>query len=120
MTALGEDRLRFALGERVAHKPIPTPPFWDGKCRIVLFDIPEKHRHGRDALRNAMQSLCFHQLQKSAWAYPFPCKKEIMEIAARFDIKPYVKVLTVEDISDEGAAAHFRSLLKDIPRKNND
>ncbi len=43
-----------------------------------------------------------------------------MEIAARFDIKPYVKVLTVEDISDEGAAAHFRSLLKDIPRKNND
>lgn len=117
LTELGKERLLYALGEKVTYHPLPTPAFWDGKCRIVLFDIPENHVHGRDALRYAMRALGFYQFQKSAWVHPFPCKKEIMDIASRFEIKPYVNVFTIEDFYDEDAAAFFRPLLKDIPRK---
>lgn len=117
LTELGKERLRYALGEKVTYNSLPRPTFWDGKCRIVLFDIPENHMHGRNALRYAMQSLGFYQFQKSAWVHPFPCKKEIMDIASRFEIKPYVKVFTIEDFYDEGAATFFRPLLKDIPRE---
>lgn len=116
LTELGKERLRYALGEKVTYNPLPKLASWDGKYRVVLFDIPENHIHGRNALRYAMQSLGFYQFQKSAWVHPFQCKREITEIASRFDIKQYVKVFTMEDFYDNGATAHFHSLLKDIPR----
>lgn len=117
LTELGKERLCYALGEKITYHPLSKPAFWDGKCRIILFDIPENHMHGRNALRYVMQSLGFYQFQKSAWVHPFPCKREIMDIASRFEIKPYVKVFTIEDFYDEGAATFFRPLLKDISRK---
>mgnify|MGYP001591662259 CR=1 FL=1 len=37
-----------------------TEKNWDGKWRIVAFDVPEKFRGGRDALRVKLKTLGFH------------------------------------------------------------
>src|SRR5688500_8289137 len=44
---------------------------WDGKWRFLIFDIPEKLKHGRDALRNKIKELGFHELQKSVFVFPY-------------------------------------------------
>src|SRR3990172_7215508 len=41
------------------------PKQWDGKWRIVLFDIPEKDRLFRDILREHLYALGFFKLQHS-------------------------------------------------------
>ena len=52
---------------------IPEPAFWDGKWRVVIFDIREKRRKARSQLRSLLSGAGFLRLQDSVWVYPYPC-----------------------------------------------
>ncbi|MDO8593879.1 MAG: hypothetical protein Q7R59_03210 [bacterium] len=52
---------------------IPLPARWDGKWRLVMFDVPEKRKKVRDTLRTLLQSAGFVHFQDSAWIQPYPC-----------------------------------------------
>ncbi|MDO8593351.1 MAG: CRISPR-associated endonuclease Cas2 [bacterium] len=56
---------------------IPEPAFWDGKWRIVMFDIREKRRKARSQLRILLLGAGFLRLQDSVWIYPYPCDEFI-------------------------------------------
>lgn len=56
---------------------IPEQPFWDGKWRIVMFDIREKRRRTRSQLRLLLSGAGFLRLQDSVWIYPYPCDEFI-------------------------------------------
>lgn len=56
---------------------IPEPAFWDGKWRVVIFDIREKRRKTRSRLRLLLSSAGFLRLQDSVWVYPYPCDEFI-------------------------------------------
>lgn len=56
---------------------IQKPKQWDGKWRVVLFDIPNASNVIRNVFRAKLKELGFAPLQKSAWIHPFPCKNEI-------------------------------------------
>lgn len=53
---------------------------WDGKWRVVIFDIPEKKRKRRDDLRDQIKGLGFGMLQESVWISPFPIEEELVEL----------------------------------------
>jgi len=74
---------------------------WDKKWRIVIFDIPEKLKSGRDALRKKIKELGFHELQKSVWIYPYECKDEIDFIIEFFDMRKYVRFIVADCIDNE-------------------
>src|SRR3990170_3907407 len=51
---------------------IVKPPHWDGKWRIVIFDIPEEAlRSARGILRAKLKEWDFYPLQKSVWVCPW-------------------------------------------------
>ena len=50
---------------------------WDGKWRLILFDVAELKRFHREALRGKLKGLGFYCLQKSVWIAPWDCQKEI-------------------------------------------
>ena len=52
---------------------IPLPTRWDGKWRLVMFDVPEKRKKVRDTLRMLLRSAGFIHFQDSAWIQPYPC-----------------------------------------------
>jgi len=81
---------------------IKKPDSWDGKWRIVLFDIPEDKKLAREALRRKLKELGFYQFQKSAFIYPFECKDIIDFIRAIYEIKDNVKYVETEEIEEEG------------------
>lgn len=62
------------------------PKSWDGIWRIVVFDIPNKHKWSRDGLRTKLQALGFYQMQKSVFVYPYPCLEEIRFLSAIYTI----------------------------------
>ena len=87
---------------QLAKLRIAKPPHWDGKWRIVLFDIPEQpHRQARDVLRGKLKEWGFCPLQKSAWVCPWPCENEIQLAAELYGISRYVNVVIAEKISDD-------------------
>jgi hypothetical protein len=92
--------------------PITKPAMWDGKWRVIFFDIPVSHNHARDAFRYGLRSYGCHQIQQSTFMHPFPCVKEIQKLTKNLGIEKYVKVYTVEDFDDREVIAAFRDLLK--------
>lgn len=80
---------------------IARPRKWDWNWRIVIFDIPEKRKGGREALRSKLKQLGFHQLQKSCFIHPFDCKSEIDFISEIYEVSPYVNFIVAREV--EGA-----------------
>ena len=87
---------------------IQKPKKWDGIWRIVIFDIPNKKSRGRDVLREKLKALEFYQLQKSVWAFPYPCEKEIEFLVELFDLYPFVHIIEAQKIKgDVRLRKHF-------------
>jgi len=82
---------------------------WDGKWRMVAFDIPEKYKRGRDALRDKLKKIGFCELQKSVFITPFECKKEIGILVKFFDLSKYVRFGILESVDNE---AYFKKVFK--------
>lgn len=74
---------------------------WDGKWRFIIFDIPEKIRVGRDALRKKVKELGFYELQKSVFVFPYKCEDEINFIIEFFDMRKYVRYGIIDSIDNE-------------------
>ncbi len=74
---------------------------WDGKWRMVLFDIPERQKSARDALRNKLKKLGFFEFQKSIFVHPFDCEDEVSFLTEFFQIRPYVRYGIIEKIDNE-------------------
>ena len=70
---------------------IKRPKRWDGIWRLVLFDVPEKRRQGRDALREKLRELGFYEWQKSAFVFPHECRNEVDFVVEVFDLRPFVR-----------------------------
>jgi len=88
---------------------IDTPKQWDGKWRIVLFDIPEKMRKIRDAFREHLNNLNFYEFQKSVFIHPFDCKDEIEYIVEVYDARRFIRFIVAESIDNE---LHLKSYFK--------
>jgi len=91
----------YALEYKIDEIEIKKPAVWDKKWRLVIFDIPEKRRIARDALRHKLQELGFKELQKSAFVYPYPCEEEIEFIVEFFKIRWYVRYAEITKLTNE-------------------
>lgn len=109
ITAKGKTKLRSFTIDLME---IPRPNKWDGKWRLVMFDIPMRFTKGREALRYHLKDLDFFQFQKSAWIYPYPCEDEIIFITDFYGVGKFVEILTVENmLDDQKPRKHFQALL---------
>ncbi len=77
---------------------IIKPAQWDNLWRIVIFDIPEKHKWAREGFREKLRQLNFYQLQDSVFALPYDCKREIEFICSVFNISDYVRYLETKTL----------------------
>lgn len=89
---------------------IPEPTFWDGKWRILVFDINERRRRTRNQLRRLIQGQGFVRMQDSVWVYPYPCDDFISLVRAH--LKSGVgemRFFVAEALeSDKALREHFR------------
>ena len=77
------------------------PKRWDGKWRILIFDIREKVRRRRDEFRCYLLRLGFKKLQNSVWVFPYECEKEVALLRTNFGIEKDVLYITAEKIENE-------------------
>lgn len=90
-----------ALTYQIDEIQIPKMKKWDGNWRIVLFDIPEKHKKARDALSLTLKKIGFYKFQKSVFIHPFECQNEIDFVIEFFSLRQYVRYLTAHKIDNE-------------------
>lgn len=80
---------------------LKIPQKWDGWWRIVMFDIPESKRRGRDAVSRKIKEFGLYPIQKSVFVSPYLCKNEIDFIGEFFNVRDhiiYIKAKEVEGV----------------------
>lgn len=89
---------------------IPEPAFWDGKWRIVMFDIREVRRRARSQLRSLLFDAGFLRLQDSVWVYPYPCDEFVGLVRAHLKSGTGEMLSFVAEAleSDRRLREHFR------------
>jgi len=81
---------------------------WDGKWRLVLFDIVQDHASHRDRLRRYLRSKGFGYLQDSVWVSPHPLEAESDMLAgSRVDVESLV-LLEARPVAGESDAEIVR------------
>ncbi len=71
---------------------------WDGKWRVVIFDIAEASKSLRDRVRNKLKELGFGMLQESVWVTPHDVAKDFREFLEEKNLGEMVFVLEVGEI----------------------
>ena len=104
---LSEDGKKRVLHFNLDQMAIKKPRRWDGYWRVVIFDIPERKKQGREALRSKLKQLGFHQLQKSCFIHPFDCRSEIDFISEVFEVSPFVNLIVAKEID---GTTHLRKV----------
>ena len=74
---------------------------WDGKWRLVIFDIADKHKNSRDSFRKKLIKMEFIPIQESVYAYPFECSKELKLIIEHYDIGNDALIMVADIIQGE-------------------
>lgn len=74
---------------------------WDGRWRLVIFDIPIHLKANAHAFRTDIKQLGFKLLQRSIWISPYPCQTQIAVLRQIYEIKPYVRIIEAVAIDNE-------------------
>lgn len=81
---------------------ITKPKVWDGKWRVVMFDIPVRLGRIRDIFRKRLKQLELFQMQESVYVSPHPCFDEVEFLRELYGVTFTVRYLLVERIEDDG------------------
>lgn len=96
---------RNGLGKALTYElesmQIKKPKRWDGKWRVVTFDIPNKYKRVRDIFRMRLRQLGLYQFQESVYASPYPCFNEIEFLREIYGVAMIVRYLLVEKLEDD-------------------
>ena len=86
-----------------------TKQKWDGKWRMVMFDIPETRKNARNAVSYKIKEIGMYPIQKSVFIFPYPCKDEIDFVGEMYGIRKNIIYIEATHIdSAEKAKRHFR------------
>lgn len=74
---------------------------WDGKYRIISFDIPEDKKLIRKAVREQLVRWGFVRLQNSVWVYPYECQEVVSLLKTHFGVAKDLIYITAESIEND-------------------
>ncbi len=95
ITSKGKQRLQDL---EFKNAKIDKPRRWDGKWRILIFDIPEKMRAVRNKIRLSLLNIGFLMLQNSVWIYPYDCEDYVSLLKADSKISKRLLYLIVDTL----------------------
>jgi len=81
---------------------------WDGRWRVLIFDIPEKRKSIRFKLRHTLREVGFVRLQDSVWLYPYACDDFVALLKSDFKTGKDLLYMIVDSLEgDAPFRKHF-------------
>lgn len=77
--------------------PFADLPPRDQVLRLVAFDIPERERKKRDAIRRQLLSCDYRPLQRSVWIGYRPLPDDFLKLLDALNLREYVHILTIRN-----------------------
>ncbi len=89
---------------------IKAPKKWDGKWRLVVFDISRKYNKVRDLIRYRLKAMGFYKFQESVFIYPYPCEKEVQYLREVLNVPHSIKLIRADRIENDKQLRQIFSL----------
>lgn len=87
---------------QINHLMIKKQKRWDKRWHIIFFDVTDKQRIKREALRGLLKRLGLYQLQKSVWIHPYEFRDEMGLLKDFFGFSSHeVRYVITGDIGDD-------------------
>ncbi|MCL5666400.1 MAG: CRISPR-associated endonuclease Cas2 [Patescibacteria group bacterium] len=90
-------QLEILLKKAVMKKP----SVWDGKWRIVVFDIPEESKAKRNLLRWLLKKNGYNKLQASVYINPYPLNREAIKYLQETKLIDFIRIIKVEEMDND-------------------
>jgi DNA-binding transcriptional regulator PaaX len=92
---------------------------WDHMWRIIIYDIPEKHRLVRDKFRKIIGKIGFECWQRSVWLTINPIDKLLKKVIKDWNLTQYVTAFTARNLFDTKDLEMIKKLFKPAKLENN-
>ena len=69
---------------------------WDGKWRIIIYDIPEDSKPQRHLFRKLLRKNGFYKLQASVFISPYSLNKEALEYLKASGLINYIRIIRAD------------------------
>lgn len=98
--------LRYSLTKLAIDKP----KRWDGRWRLVLYDVPARDKTLGDMMRQALRTLGFYPIQESVYLTPYPCFEQVEFLREYYRLGDNVQYMVVEHVERDAALKTYFSL----------
>ena len=98
---LTDDGIKKVLEANLDRLKIDKPSNWDGKWRLIFYDILDGKKETRDKFRKILRSMNFYPLQESVYLHAFPCNKEVEFLRHYLGISGEVRMILAEKIEND-------------------
>lgn len=88
---------KVAMAAPQGRDPFAELPPRDQIPRLVAFDIPERERAKRDAIRRELLACDYHPLQRSVWIGYRSLPEDFLELLDALNLRKCVHILTVRN-----------------------
>lgn len=95
-------RVKF-LKYKMEEIMVDKPPRWDGKWRLIIYDIRKEKRILSEIFRSFLKKMEFLKLQRSVYLTPYKCGEQIEFLRQYYGLDKEVLYLVVEKIENEKA-----------------
>lgn len=103
MIKLSQNGKRKILRYTIDSLSIEKSKQWDGKWRLVLYDIPKDHNHTRDLIREILHSMGFYAIQESVYVLPYPCFEQIEFLREYYFLGVKIQYVLADRIENDSA-----------------
>lgn len=83
---------------------------WDGKWRLIIYDIAKFRKREQESFRNALKYMNFLMLQKSVYMTPYSCEEQIQYLREYFGVGAEVILIRADQIENEGVYKEYFGL----------
>lgn len=98
LTKEGKEKLkRYQINKLKIEKPNK----WDGKWRIIIFDIPISKNSERFLLRKKIKEIGFYKLQNSVFVHPYPCFEVVKYLRDYFGVSAEVEYIEANSLESQ-------------------
>ena len=79
------------------------PQTWDGKWRVIMWDIPENSKQQRNRIRALVKDLGFYQLQKSVFVRGFALPASAVQYLRESELLQYIRFIRADKFDNDSA-----------------
>lgn len=110
IVTLTEKGRKKVLSYKMEEIMINKSPKWDGRWRLIIYDVRKEKRVISEIFRNFLKKMQFLKLQRSVYLTPYKCDEQIEFLRQYYGLGEEVLYIVAQRVENEEVYKHYFGL----------